>query len=221
MSSPDEGARVLIVDDHPVFRLGLSRVLAGEAGIGGCAEASDTLEALVLLEGAARAPDLLVVDVVLDGPCGIELVRRVRTRWPELPILVCSMHDEELYGERSLAAGAHGYVDKKEPLEELLTAVRTVMAGGRYLSPRLWRRLASRPAGGDDATIASVARLSDRELEIYSLIGRGLSTRQIAERLELSIKTVESYRAKIKGKLGLGSSDALARSAVAWFLGVG
>jgi DNA-binding NarL/FixJ family response regulator len=208
---------VLIVDDHPLFRLGLSRVLAGEAGIRDCAEASGTLEALALLESGGPAPDLLVVDVVLDGPCGLELVRRTRCRRPELPILVCSMHDEELYGERSLAAGAHGYVDKKEPVEELLTAVHTVMAGERYLSPRLRGR--SDPVDGPG--IAPLARLSDRELEIYSLIGRGFSTRKIAERLELSIKTVESYREKIKSKLDLEGTEALARSAVAWFLAVG
>lgn len=209
---PPEGARVLIVDDHPLFRLGLSRVLAGEAGFGGCAEAAGAAEALALLESAGQAPDLLVVDVVLDGPCGLELVRRARDRYAELPILVCSMHDGELYGERSLAAGAQGYVDKKRPVEELLTAVRTVMAGERYLSP---------PPRERTDGIASIAALSDRELEIYGLIGRGVSTRKIAERLDLSIKTVESYRAKIKAKLGLSTTDALTRSAVAWVLKVG
>lgn len=212
-----DGSRVLIVDDHPVFRLGLARTLAGEPGIGACVEAESVTQALdVLRDGGA--PDLMLVDISLQGKSGLDLVRSALRRFPDLSVLVCSMHDEQLFAERALEAGALGYVDKQKPVDEILAAVRRVLSGERYLSPRMQRQLRSRSHGGRSKADGSIECLSNRELEVFSLIGNGLSTRQISERLGLSIKTIETYRENVKAKLMIESGPELARRAVAWVL---
>ena len=209
-------ARILIVDDHPVFRLGLARMLDGEEGLAVCGEARSTEEAFESVD--ELAPDLVVVDVSLPGASGLELVKGLRERRPELPALVLSMHDEALFAGRSIRAGACGYVNKQEPVEEMIAAVRTVLAGDTYLSPRMRARLEARGRRGGREMEAPVESLSDRELEVFGLIGEGLGTREIAERLGIAVKTVETYREHVKNKLGLESAPELARRAVAWVL---
>lgn len=212
-------ARVLVVDDHPVFRAGLVQVLGGEPGLAVCGEAGSAEEALGLLE--RLAPDLLVVDISLGGASGLELVKQVHQRRPGLPTLVLSMHDETLFAERSLRAGARGYVNKQEAVGHMIAAMRKVLSGGTYLSRRMAARLEGRRAEGGARPEEPVATLSDRELEVFSLIGQGLGTRDIAERLGLSIKTVETYREHIKNKLLLDTATELTRRAVAWVLAQG
>jgi DNA-binding NarL/FixJ family response regulator len=207
------------VDDHPVFRAGLVQVLGGEPGLAVCGEAGSAEEALGLLE--RLAPDLLVVDISLGGASGLELVKQVHQRRPGLPTLVLSMHDETLFAERSLRAGARGYVNKQEAVGHMIAAMRKVLSGGTYLSRRMAARLEGRRAEGGARPEEPVATLSDRELEVFSLIGQGLGTRDIAERLGLSIKTVETYREHIKNKLLLDTATELTRRAVAWVLAQG
>jgi DNA-binding NarL/FixJ family response regulator len=212
-------ARVLIVDDHPVFRAGLVQVLGGEPGLAVCGEAGSAEEALGLLDGLA--PDLLVVDISLGGASGLELVKQVHQRRPGLPTLVLSMHDETLFAERSLRAGARGYVNKQEAVGHMIAAMRKVLAGETYLSRRMAARLEVRRTERGAGLEEPVATLSDRELEVFSLIGQGLGTRDIAERLGLSVKTVETYREHIKNKLLLDTATELTRRAVAWVLAQG
>ena len=212
-------ARILIVDDHPVFRLGLARMLDGEEGLAVCGEARSVEEAAESLDGLA--PDLVVVDISLPGAGGLDLVRALKERRPELPALVLSMHDEALFAGRALRAGARGYVNKQEPVEEMVAAVRTVISGGTYLSPRMRARLEARGRRGGREMEGPVEILSDRELEVFGLIGEGLGTREIAERLGIAVKTVETYREHIKDKLALESAPELARRAVAWVLAQG
>lgn len=212
-------ARILIVDDHPVFRLGLARMLDGEEGLAVCGEARSVEEAAESLDGLA--PDLVVVDISLPGASGLDLVKALKERRPELPALVLSMHDEALFAGRALRAGARGYVNKQEPVEEMVAAVRTVLSGGTYLSPRMRSRLQAGERRGARELEAPVECLSDRELEVFGLIGEGLGTREIAERLSIAVKTVETYREHVKNKLGLESGPELARRAVAWVLAQG
>lgn len=222
MASADPGrpwrpTRVLIVDDHPLVRLGFAQLLSDEEDLSVCGEAESAAEALQLVD--ELAPDLLVVDISLKGTSGLELIKQVRSRRPRLPVLVCSMHDESLFAERALRAGASGYVGKREAPDDLVTAVRAVLAGKRYLSPRFAARLEAAGRGLRDDLPEPVGVLSDRELEVFDMIGRGHGTREIAERLGIAIKTVETYRENIKEKLMIDSAPELARRAVAWVLG--
>lgn len=209
--------RILIVDDHPLVRLGFAQLLSQERDLEVCGEAESAAAALALLD--ELEPELLVVDISLKGTNGLELVKQVRGRRPAATVLVCSMHDEALFAERALRAGARGYIGKNEAAEELVTAVRAVLAGRRYLPPRLAARIEAAGLGAGDELPEPIAVLSDRELEVFELIGRGVGTREIAERLGLAIKTVESYRENIKQKLLIESGPELARRAVAWVLG--
>lgn len=216
-SRTPEKTRILIVDDHPLVRLGFSQLLSDEADLQVCGEAESVAEALQLVEDLE--PDLLVVDISLKGTSGLELIKQLRSRRPHLPMLVCSMHDESLFAERALRAGARGYIGKREAPDDLVTAVRAVHAGKRYLSPRFAARLEAAGLGARDELPEPVGTLSDRELEVFELIGRGHGTREIAERLGIAVKTVETYRENIKEKLMIGSAPELARRAVAWVLG--
>lgn len=212
-------ARIMIVEDHPVFRAGLRQMLDDEPGLSVCYEAGSAEEALEMV--TEHDPDLVVVDLMLPGAGGLELVKRTRERHRDLPMLVLSMHDERLFAERALRAGASGYVSKHVPIEVIVEAVREVLAGGTWLSPRMRERLAVREAEGAEGLGEPEAVLSDRELEVFWLIGQGLGTREIAERLEISIKTVETHREKIKHKLVLDSGPELMLRAVAWALSRG
>ncbi len=215
-SLPSAGrtARVLIVDDHPIVRQGLAQLLEQEEDLTVCGEASSARSALEAIE--RLEPNIVIVDILLKDVNGIELIKMIKSQFGKMPILVMSMHDESLYAERSLRAGARGYIMKEEATDQMLTAIRKVMDGEIYLSERMVSRILHRLAEGKDEAESPLDRLSDRELEVFQLVGDGSSTRQIAERLNVSVKTVESYRAHIKEKLELASSTELVKQAVQW-----
>lgn len=207
--------RVLLVDDHPIVRQGIAQLINREPDLAVCGEADTAHEALKLLN--SLAPDLAIVDVSLEDRSGIELIKDMKLRLPKLPVLVLSMHHESLYAERALHAGARGYIMKQEAPDRVLTAIRTILAGEVYVSEkmaaRMLRSLSDRRAGTEASPIE---RLSDRELEVFRLIGKGFSTSEIAEQLFLSAKTVETHREHIKEKLALAKKGELLRYAVQW-----
>ena len=213
---PSNKARVLLVDDHPLVRRGLADVIAREPDLETCGEAADVQEALRTAEHTR--PDVVVVDLTLKSGHGIELIEKLKSRDPRIKTLVSSMHDETLFAERVLRAGAMGYVTKQEPPETLVKAIRQVLRGEVYLSPRMTSRLLHRVATGATVPQDPVQTFSNRELEVYEMIGQGLTIQQIALRLHLSPKTVETHREKIKQKLNLKSSTELNRRAVQWVL---
>ncbi len=207
--------RVLIVDDHPIVRQGLRSLIDQEQDLHVCGEAGSAGEALKSL--SAAKPDLLLVDISLKGPDGLELTKSIRALEPELPILIVSMHDETLYAERVLRAGANGYIMKEEVAQNVVHAVRKVLSGDIYMSDRMRQKILRGVAGQrSNTTSSAIERLSDRELEVFRLIGQGHGTRKIAEELHLSVKTIETYRAHIKEKLGLNNATELVRQAVQW-----
>jgi DNA-binding NarL/FixJ family response regulator len=211
--------RVLVVDDHPIVRQGLRLILEAEDDLVVAGEAADALEALRLVE--ADPPDLALVDMGLRNSSGIELVKDLHVRFPDLPVLVMSAHDESVYAERVLRAGARGYLMKGTDNGTILAAVRKVLDGELYVSGRVSARLLTKFVTGRGSGGLEVESLSDRELEVFEHIGRGLGTREIAARLSLSIKTVESYRESIKRKLVLADATALVQSAIHWVQGDG
>jgi DNA-binding NarL/FixJ family response regulator len=208
--------RIVIVDDHPIMRDGIAQLIDQQADlqVSGCA--SSAAEALDVLNAAV--PDLVLVDISLAaGMSGIDLIKIVRKRQARLPVLVLSMHAEDLYAERAIRAGARGYVMKHASAETLLAAIRRVLEGKVYLSPVMTEKLIAKAAGGEPAAGGSaVDGLSDRELEIFKLIGRGLRPQRIAEELLLSIKTVETYSSRLKLKLGVKDAAGLLQLAIAW-----
>jgi len=208
--------RVLLVDDHPLVRRGLAEVIAREPDLETCGEAADVLEAMREVE--RTHPDVVVVDLTLKTGHGIELIEKLKSRDPQIKTLVSSMHEETLFAERVLRAGAMGYITKQEPPEALVQAIRQVLRGELYLSPRMTSRLLHRAVGGSAVQEDPVQGLSNREIEVYEMIGQGLTIQQIATRLHLSPKTVETHREKIKQKLNLKSSTELNRRAVQWVL---
>ena len=207
--------KILIVDDHPIFRFGLEQVLNSEADLevcGGAASAPEGLDAVRRLK-----PDLVLVDVALNGANGIELIKQIRAENPKVLILVISMHDESLWALRALRAGAQGYLMKREALEGVTAAARAVLAGKIHVSQALNDQLLFQLARGTNNPADSpVTRLTDRELEILQLVGLGHGTRQIAEELHLSPKTVETHRLHMREKIGLKTSQELVRFAVEW-----
>jgi DNA-binding NarL/FixJ family response regulator len=216
-AAPGAPARrtILIVDDHPVFREGLVRIVNQEKDLVACGEAASAAEALARVDDAR--PDLVVIDISLEGTSGIDLLKALRGRLPGTRFLVLSMHPESLYGERALRAGAHGYVMKRESGRTLLAAIRHVLDGKTYIGPDLNEQILRRLAApAREARASAVDRLSDRELEVFQLIGQGLGTRQISERLGVSMKTVESHREHIKEKLHLDSTSTLVQRAIHW-----
>jgi DNA-binding NarL/FixJ family response regulator len=203
--------RLLLVDDQPILREGFARLLDQEPDLKVCGQADSAPGALKAI--GALKPDLVTVDIVLKGMNGIELVKQIKALHPLLPVLVLSMLDEVLFAERALRAGAKGYVMKQAPTDEVKTAIRRLLRGGRYLSPRMQERIMENlSSGGGPAP--GIESLSDRELEVFQLIGNGCATRQIAQQLRLSIKTIETYRAHIKEKLKLATGMELIRLAV-------
>jgi DNA-binding NarL/FixJ family response regulator len=208
-------ARVFLVDDHPMVREHLSALLGREADLAVCGEAGDAPTALSRIQNLQ--PDLVILDISLKNSNGLELLKNVKAINPDLPVLVLSMHDESLYAARSLRAGALGYITKQEASKKILSAVRKVLAGQVYLSEQMSDRLMKRMVGGQPAGTGSALEvLTDRELEVFQMIGCGLGTRRIAEELRIGIKTVESYRARIKEKLYLADSAQLVQQAVQW-----
>jgi DNA-binding NarL/FixJ family response regulator len=209
--------RLLIVDDHPVMRRGLSQVVSELGNMEVCGEAASKEEAFAGM--ANLKPDVVIVDISLGQDNGLDLIKEAKVRFPGTKLLVHSMHDETMFAERVLQAGALGYVGKNESTQSLIDAIRRVVAGEVHLSPRMTNRVLRRAAGSMAAPgETGLNSLSDRELQVFEMIGRGLSTKRIAACLSLSIKTVESHRENIKGKLRLANGSELTREAVRWVL---
>jgi len=207
--------RLLIVDDHPMMRTGLAQLIDNEADLKVCAEADNASQAITAV--AKQKFDLALVDLSLPDKNGLELIKDLRTLNPELPILVVSMHDEMIYAERVLRAGARGYIMKQEGGQKFLQAIRRVLAGQIFVSEKMSARVLESLSGNvTDSTASPVRRLSDREFEVFQLISQGFGTSNIATRLHLSIKTVEVHRANIKQKLNLTTATELVRYAVRW-----
>jgi len=207
--------KVFVVDDHPIVRQGLAQLINREPDLMVCGEAEDARTAIQAMD--PLKPDIVVVDVSLNGPDGIDLLKTIRSQDPRLPVLVLSMHDESLYAERALRAGANGYIMKQEATERVLTAIRQILAGEVYVSDRMAQKMVQQFVKGSGVTRRSVIdELTDRELEVFRLIGQGHGTRQIADELHLSVKTVESYYAHIKEKLSLKNGRELVQRAGQW-----
>jgi DNA-binding NarL/FixJ family response regulator len=208
--------RVLIVDDHPIVRQGLRQIMEHEEDLMVCGEAETVPDAMAAVRDLR--PDVVVADLSLKQGDGIELVRDVRAHFPQLPILVLSMHDEVIYAERILSAGANGYIMKQAASEQFLVSLRRVLDGGIYVSESVGNSMIKKiAAGGAFTTGNPVDRLSTRELQILHMIGKGMSTRETAQSLNLSIKTVESHRQRVKRKLNLSTGAQLVQYAVNWF----
>ena len=214
MDKPVSSVNVLIVDDHPIVREGLAELLNRESSIHVCAEAQRAEEALEILR--SQDVDVAIVDLALPGVSGIELIRQMQSEFEEVPVIVLSMHDEQFYAERALRAGARGYVMKQESSDRVIDAIHQVYKGELFVSDDIAKKMLYRMVTGDGNELQPVQRLSDRELEVFQLIGQGYSTRKIAEALHLSIKTIESYRANIKNKLDLQNAAELMQHAVKW-----
>lgn len=207
--------RILIVDDHPIVRRGLGELVNQEAGLVVSGQAEDAHQAMEAIK--AQEPDMVIVDISLKETSGLELIKDIKTRYPGLPVLTLSMHDESLYAERALRAGAKGYIMKQQATEELIMAIRKVLDGQVYVSDTVAAKMVRKlVGGGPDVGASAIDRLSDRELEVFRLIGEGHGTRQIAEKLHLSVKTIETYRAHIKEKLNLADSAELLQHAIQW-----
>ena len=208
-------AKILIVDDHPLVRTGLAQLIGDCPDLEVSGEAGDMAEALKRID--AQQPDLAIIDLSLAGGSGLDLIEHIKSRDKNILMLVASMHDETLYAERVLAAGARGYINKQEAQERIIHAIRQVLAGKVYLSQHMTDRLLSGmvDANGEKRDIAA---LSNRELQVFELIGRGVSTSQMAEQLNLSTKTIETHQAHIKKKLGLGSAHELTQRAIRWVM---
>lgn len=209
--------RILIVDDHPLVREGLIGLLSEQADFVVCGEASGVAEARQVM--ATAMPDVAIIDLKLSDGVGIELIKELKLKLPNVKVLALSMHDESLFAERVLRAGAVGYVSKCEASRTIIQAVRTVLAGKLYLSEKMIELVVQRAfILGSDSSRPPVDLLTDREMEVFELIGHGLSTRQIAAKLEVSPKTVETYRGHMKEKLQLTTGTELTRYAVQWLL---
>jgi DNA-binding NarL/FixJ family response regulator len=210
-------AKILIVDDHPIVRHGLAQLIDDEKSLSVCGSATSVAEALAAIE--SLGPDLVIVDLSLGDESGLELVKTARSLHPDLPLLVLSMHDEAYYADRVLRAGALGYIMKQEAPKQMVAAIHQVLEGKVYLSEAMAASMLTRMVGRKIVKGGTpVDQLTDRELQVLQLIGRGLGTRQIAEKLHLSVKTVENHREHIKAKLKLRSSSELVRYAVRWEL---
>lgn len=207
--------QIYLVDDHPLMRKGLAMTLDNEVGFDVCGQAESAEEALN--EILDLKPDAAVIDISLPGMNGIELVKNLLHQMPELKILIVSRHDEELYAERAIRAGAKGYLMKLEAVDVLVTALSQILNGGIYLSDKIGNKLLMKMATGNSAKSDNpLDLLSDRELEVFELTGKGMSTKEIGKKLHISVKTVESHRANIKDKLQISSANELMRHAVRW-----
>jgi DNA-binding NarL/FixJ family response regulator len=208
-------SRVFLVDDHPLVREGLANLINGQNDLIVCGEAEDSAGAI---SGIAKTrPDVALVDISLKNESGLELVKNLDSQFPLVAWIVLSMHDEALYAERALRAGARGYVMKRESTKSVLASIRRVMEGGVYVSERVVNSMARRFSSSPKRVeISPVERLSDRELEIFRLLGQGRTTAQIAEDLHLSLKTVQAYCARAKEKFGVSSLGELLRAAIRW-----
>ncbi len=213
-TSKESVKRVVLIDDHPIMRHGLAQLVLGEAGLDVCGEAGSAREGLEVV--GRLKPDLAIIDLTLPDKNGLELVKDIRAMHPATQCLVLSMHDEALYGERSLRAGARGYVMKEEAADHLISAIQKVLGGGLYVSETLNARMLEQVTGSARARTTGMDSLTDRELEILALVGKGVATKNIATQLSISARTVEAHRSHIKEKLGITDGAALVRYAVQW-----
>jgi len=208
-------SRILIVDDHPLVRAGLAQLIGDCPDLEVCAEAADMAEALKQID--STNPDLAIIDLSLAGGSGLDLIEHIKARNLNILMLVASMHDEMLYAERVLAAGARGYINKQEAQDSIIRAIRQVLGGKVYLSEAMTERaligLVAAPVGKRD-----IDRLSNRELQVFEMIGQGIPVSQIASQLNLSVKTVETHQANIKKKLSLSSAHELTQRAIRWVM---
>jgi DNA-binding NarL/FixJ family response regulator len=210
-------SRVIIVDDHPIVRQGLAQMIDREPDLTVCGQAEEARSALLAI--ATLNPDIVVIDISLNGPSGIEILKTIRQTDPKLRVLILSMHDEMVYAERALRAGANGYIMKQEATETVLEALRRILGGEVYVSNRVANRMLRQLVGGaPKAKHSAVDDLTDRELEVFRLIGEGHGTRQISDELHLSVKTVETYQSHIKEKMGLKNARELVQYAIQWVI---
>lgn len=211
-------ARILIVDDHPAVREALAMRIAKDRTLVVCGEAADEGEALKL--HAEQKPDLLIVDITLKSGDGLDLIKRIKAKDSNVRMLVWSMHSESLYAERALRAGAQGYITKEQAMSQIVEAIEQVLAGNFYLSPAMTEKLLTRISKGGTESLdrSPMETLSDRELEVLRLVGKGVRTADIARQLHLSVKTVETYRDRIRKKLNLADGNELIRFAARWIL---
>ena len=213
--APASRKTVLVVDDHPLLRQGLAMLINQQKDMQVCGEAEEAHAAMQCI--IQEKPDIVILDISLKGPDGLELLKNIRAAAPDLPVLILSMHDEAIYAERALRARANGYIMKQEATEKVLVAVRRILDGEIYLSDSMSKKMLQQYIDGTPSLLPSrIATLSDRELEVFCRIGEGRATREIAEELHLSIKTVETYQAHIKEKLGLRSGRELVQHAIQW-----
>jgi DNA-binding NarL/FixJ family response regulator len=213
--SPPEKIRILIVDDHPLFCEGLRRMIDRHPALTVCGQAPDAASAIKAV--AELKPALALVDISLEKTNGIDLIKSLKAKHEELPILVVSMHDESLYAERALRAGAQGYIMKNQPIKIVRDAIFKVLAGDIFLSEKMSTSVLARLLlGKKDEPVSSVEQLSDRELEVFQMLGQGKSSRQIAQDLNLTIPTIHSFRNRIKEKLQFGNSTELTLHAMQW-----
>jgi DNA-binding NarL/FixJ family response regulator len=207
--------RVLLIDDHPIVRQGLALLIDREGDLSVCGEADGAHSAFHAIE--TLRPDLVVLDISLSGPDGLDVLKEIRMKTASLPVLILSMHDESIYAERAMRAGANGYIMKQEATEKVLVAIRRILQGEVYLSDRLTNTMLQQYVRGVSPTkMSPLVSLTDRELEVFRLIGEGHGTRQIADDLHLSVKTIESYQAHIKEKLALRNARELVQHAIEW-----
>jgi DNA-binding NarL/FixJ family response regulator len=214
-NSDKNKTNILIVDDHPIVRQGLAELVNHEDDLVVCGQAEDAHQAMKAVK--ELTPDMAIVDISLKETSGMELIKDLNAQYPNLPILALSMHDESLYAERALRAGARGYIMKAEATEKVIIAIRKILSGEIYISDKMASKMMRKFVGSStEIKTSPVERLSDRELEVFQLIGKGFGTRQISERLFLSIKTIETYRAHIKEKLNLADAAELLQYAIQW-----
>jgi DNA-binding NarL/FixJ family response regulator len=209
-------ARILIVDDHPMVREGLTMRISTQADLQVCGEAATEDEAIALAK--ETKPDLMIVDISLTSGHGLDVIKQVKSRFPAVKMLVLSGYQESLYAERALRAGAMGYLNKQESNDKVLQAIRAVLAGERYVSPEFTKRLVTQALGNTDTTRSPIERLTDRELEIFRMVGEGLTSGAIANKLLVSTHTIDTHRENIKRKLSLKNASELTRAAVQWVL---
>jgi DNA-binding NarL/FixJ family response regulator len=216
-STQRNAAQILIVDDHPLIREGLATRIAFQPDMQVCGEATCVADALLKVKEIN--PDLVVVDIQLTESHGIDLIKEIKSRFPAVKMLVVSAFDESLYAEIALRAGAQGYINKRELQDNIIDALRAVLEGRRYVSPKMTQRLLGQAIDGVDAAATDpIARLSDRELEVFQLIGQGKTTSAIARQLHLSVHTIDTHREKIRHKLGVSNGTELMQRAVQWVL---
>jgi DNA-binding NarL/FixJ family response regulator len=214
MNPAPKTVRIVLVDDHPIVREHLANAIRREADLTVCGEAASRAQALEII--AATKPDLAIIDLSLKDSHGLDLIKDIHVQQPDLGMLVLSMHDESIYAERVIRAGAHGYITKQEATRKIIVAIRQVLAGEIYLNARAAAQITQKIYGRHDNRPPGIENLSDRELVVFELIADGLSVRQISEKMSLDAKTIETYRARIKEKFKLKDADEVRQFAIHW-----